>query len=72
MVVINIFVFADINLDGDDNKPEVADWDILSPPLERQSSENAAAGLQGLEKKKKARIRVGMGEFDKPVVWWLI
>jgi hypothetical protein len=53
----------DANADGDENKPETVtpheDWEIMSPPLDRQTSD-----VSLLEKKKKSRIRVGMGEFN--------
>lgn len=56
----------DANADGDENKPETVtpheDWEIMSPPLDRQTSD-----VSLLEKKKKSRIRVGMGEFN--AVW---
>jgi len=52
---------TDANMEGED-RHDIAtphdDWEIHSPTMEKQLSD----GTGVMEKKKKARIRVGMGE----------
>jgi hypothetical protein len=62
--LVRLVSYSDANAEGDENKPETVtpheDWEIMSPPLDRQTSD--VGNL--LKNKKKSRIRVGTGEFN--------